>query len=69
MEFTDFIAAVAAGNLLTLCVVWGMRQFDKHDEAAPWTAYGAVIIPVLYILAALVLNEGLPPHFDALAPK
>ncbi len=69
MEFTDLISAVAAGNLLTLCVVWGMQQFAKHDEDAPWLAYGAVLMPMFLIIASLVLNEGLTPHFDALAPK
>lgn len=67
MGFHDFVAAFFAGNILTLAFVWGCVQFHRHDYKAPWLAYSAVLIPLLYMVAAVISTEGLPPQFDALA--
>jgi hypothetical protein len=52
---------------LTICVVWGAFQFHKYDYKAPWLAYAAMLMPMAYMVAGLMLTEGLPHQFDALA--
>lgn len=69
MSFFDLAIAVFAGNALTVWFCAGLWQFHKHDYKAPWWAYGAFLFPVLMALSVIYLNEGLPPHFDALAPQ
>lgn len=66
MGMFDVAASVMLGNLLTLCVVWAIVQFHRHDYKAPWLAYAAFMMPLLFLLASVVLTEGLPPQFDAL---
>ncbi|WP_434286309.1 hypothetical protein [Celeribacter sp. SCSIO 80788] len=56
MDLLDFAAAVLIGNLLTLCVVWGFQQFNKHDYKAPWLAYAAFLMPTLFIISSVYLN-------------
>lgn len=62
----DIASAVFLGNVLTLCVVWGASQFRAHDTDAPWIAYAAFILPILFMAFSIVITEGLPPQFDAL---
>jgi hypothetical protein len=69
MGLHDFIAAIFAGNLLAVGFVWGIVQFNRHDYKAPWLAYAATLMPLLYFAASLYATEGLPPHLDALAPQ
>ena len=60
----DFAAAIFFGNALTLCFVWGMVQFYRHDFKAPWVAYAAVMFPMLFLAASAYLTEGrLPPLY------
>lgn len=66
MDFTDFAAAIALGNIGTLSFLWGCVQFHRHDYKAPWLAYAAFLFPLFFILASVIATEGLPPHFDAL---
>lgn len=65
----DIASAVFLGNLLTAAHIWGWVQFHRHDYKAPWTAYGAFIMPVLFMAASIITAEGLPPQFDALASR
>jgi len=65
----DFAAAVFLGNILTVIFVWGCFQFHRHDYKAPWVAYAAFMFPLLFLLASVVVTEGLPPQFDALATR
>lgn len=65
----DFAFAVFAGNLITLAFVWGCVQFHRHDYRAPWTAYVATLLPMLLLGLAIIVTEGLPPQFDAIAPR
>lgn len=60
-------ADVMLGNILTISIVWGMFQFQRHDYKAPWLAYAACVIPVLMLLASFVATGNLPPQLDALA--
>lgn len=66
MGFSDFVAAVLTANLMTAVFAYGIIQFHRHDSDAPWIAYGAVLMPLLFILASVIVTEGLPPQFDAL---
>lgn len=59
--------SVFLGNVLTVAFVWGCVQFHRHDYKAPWLAYAATLMPIIYFLAVVVSTEGLPPHLDALA--
>lgn len=68
MEFLDFAIAVFIGNAMTLWFGWGLFQFHRHDYRAPWSAYGAVLVPVFIGLGTLFVTGPLPPHLDALAP-
>lgn len=56
------------GNTLTLCFVWGLFQFHRHDYRAPWLAYTAVLFPLGFLAISVLLTEPLPPHLDAIAP-
>jgi len=71
MEIADFVAAVFAGNVLTLCFAWGLREFSKYEDAvdAPWLAYAAVLMPLVGFILAMVANSGPPPYLDALAAQ
>ena len=59
--------AVFCANILTLCVVWAMTQFQKHDRDAPWLAYAAFLIPVFIALAGLISSGALQPQAAGLA--
>lgn len=63
----DIAAAVFLGNVLTVSFVWGCFQFHKHDYRASWLAYAAFAYPLIVLAAALIITEGLPPQFDAIA--
>lgn len=62
-------AGVLIGNILTLCVVWSMVQFHRHDYKAPWLAYAAFLIPAIMLAGEIISTAGLPPQFDALASQ
>ena len=53
--------------MLTLAFAWGLVQFHRHDYNAPWSAYSAVLMPIIYFAISLATTEGLPPQFDAIA--
>lgn len=63
------IAAVFIGNILAAAFVWGMARAARYktDSEIPWLVYAALILPVLFVLGALVTAEGLPPPLAALA--
>lgn len=70
----DIAAAVLIGNMFTALFIWGMIQFSRYDYQAPWPAYGAALAPILFAVICVVSWEikttgGLPPPFDALAPR
>lgn len=67
MNFLDLALAVFLGNAVTLAFAWSCSQFYRHDYKAPWLAYAAFLMPVLAVIGALLVTEGLPPQFDALA--
>lgn len=66
MDFSDFVGAVLAANMVTALFIWGVMNLNKHDTDAPWVAYAAVIMPLIFVAASVILTEGLPPQFDAL---
>lgn len=69
LGFTEMALAVAAGNMITLLFAWGLFQIHKHDYQAPWSAYGAVLIPIFLIVGNAYLNgaiaEQSPPTVEA----
>lgn len=67
MGFHSLVSAFFLGNVLTLAFVWACVQFHRHDYKAPWVAYAAFLMPLLYLAGGIYLTEGLPPQFDALA--
>lgn len=67
MDFHAYVSAFFLGNVLTLAFVWGCVQFHRHDYRAPWLAYAALLMPLLYALGSVIVTEGLPPQFDAIA--
>lgn len=67
MGFHSVAAAVFLANVLAVAFVWGCFQFHKHDYKAPWLAYAATLMPLAYMVIGLLLTEGLPPQFDAIA--
>jgi hypothetical protein len=69
MDVFDLGIAVFIGNALTAWFLWGCYQFHKHDEAAPWYAYGAFLIPLGMALLTLYLTGTPPPHLGALAAQ
>lgn len=69
MNFNDVAMAVFAGNLLTIWFLYGLWMFNKHDTEAPWSAYGACLIPIVMLMATFYLNGIAPPQFDAIAPQ
>lgn len=69
MDFANIIAAVFAGNVLAVGFVWGMLQFHKHDYRAPWLAYSAVLMPLMFCLLVWIATDGLPHQFDALVSR
>ena len=68
MGFHSIAGALFVANLLTLAFIWGCVQFHRHDYKAPWLAYAATLMPMLYMIGSLIVTEGLPPQFAALAP-
>lgn len=68
MSFVDLALAIFAGNAITACFLWGFSQFVKKDEAAPWTAYVAFILPLACVALTIAIAEPLP-QFDALAAR
>lgn len=62
----DLALAVFAGNAITLAFVWACFQFHKHDYRAPWAAYVAFTLPLLFVVATVIIADP-PPHLDALA--
>lgn len=71
MNIGFFIAAVFAGNVLTLALVWGVMEFRKFkDETeAPWLAYAAVGLPIAFAVVTFIAVGGLPPSLDAIAAR
>ena len=69
MGFIDFATAVFAGNLLTIWFGAGLWQIYKHDIKAPGWAFGALLIPLVFLATTLYLTEGPPPHLAAIAPQ
>lgn len=67
LRMLDFAASVFFGNVLTLSFVWACVQFHRHDYQAPWLAYAAFLMPLIYLASSIVLTEGLPPQFDGIA--
>ena len=61
LDFHAVVAALFAGNALTLAFVWACVQFHRHDYKAPWLAYAAFSMPLLYLIGALVVTEVFPP--------
>jgi hypothetical protein len=66
---TAIIAGVFVGNVLTVCFVAAIIQFQRHDYRAPWVAYAGFLMPLAFAAAVLASTEGLPPQFDAVAPR
>lgn len=66
MGFSDFIAAVFAANVATAAFLWACFQFHRHDTDAPWLAYAAFIMPLIFLIGSVIATGGLPPQFDAL---
>lgn len=62
----DIWAGVFLGNILTICFVWGCVQFHKMDYKAPWLAYAAVAMPLIFLAMNQISTGHLPPQFDAL---
>ena len=55
MTIIDTAAAVLIGNMLTVLFVWGAyHAFTRKEEDIPWSAYGAMILPVGIGIAGLV---------------
>lgn len=69
MGFSDIAFAVFAGNLITFAFGWGVWSLHKEGYRAPWSAYGAMLAPLVILMATLWITEGSPPQFDALAPQ
>ena len=67
MGFHEIAAAVMLGNALLLCMAWAMSQFHRHQHNASWLAYAAFLMPLAYLMTSLILTEGLPQSFGALA--
>ena len=67
MPFFGETASVLLANLLTLSFVWGCVQFHRHDYKAPWIAYAAFLFPLIFLIGGMIVTEGLPPQFDAIA--
>lgn len=67
LGFHAIAGALFLANVLTLAFVWGCVQFHRHDYKAPWLAYAAFLMPLLYLAGSVIVTEGLPPQFDALA--
>lgn len=65
----DVAAAVFLGNVLTLSCAWGFLQFHRHDYNAPWMAYWAVILPVLFLAGSVYLTAEPSPLLYALSPR
>jgi hypothetical protein len=63
----QIVGAVFCANILTLCVVWGMNQFQKPEREIPWLAYAAFLLPIFIALAGLISSGALQPPADGLA--
>lgn len=69
MDIDVLIVGVFAGNVLTLCVVWAAREFQKYkhrEHDAPWLAFAMMLLPTLYALSVFVTADP-PQSLDALA--
>lgn len=67
MDLLQSAIAVMIGNILTLCFIWGMVQFHRHDYKAPWLAYAAVTFPLFFALVAWITVQGPPEMLSAIA--
>ena len=66
MDIFDIAVAVFMGNLLTASIVWGFLSFSKHNEYAPWIAYCAFLLPIVFALGSLWATGLVPHQFDAI---
>lgn len=69
----DFVAAVFAGNIMTLSFVWGMSRIDKfkpgEESEVPWLVYAALLLPLTFMILVLIANGWTPPILDAVAVR
>lgn len=67
MDLIDLAVAVFIGNILTLSMIWGLKQFTtyKRDSDAPWLVFIAVGFPLFFAIASFLTTEELPPFLDA----
>lgn len=57
------IVGVFAGNSLFAWFLWGLRKLDVPDtQDVDWSAYQAVIVPLLIFGVLLWFTVGPPPH-------
>lgn len=71
IDFSTFVAAIFAGNLLTAAFLWGMSRASRYksDAETPWLVLGAIALPLLFLLGSFYLNLDLPPPLAALAAQ
>lgn len=69
MGFAEFIAAVFAGNVLTLAFAWGcvMASKSQSESDISWLVYASVFLPLVFVIMAGIATEGLPPFLAATA--
>lgn len=54
-------AAVMIGNMLTVWFVWGAyHAWKRAEEDIPWSAYGAMIVPLGIAVLSLLAAGALP---------
>lgn len=56
LAFENIVAAVMAGNIATVSMIWGMWMISKAERNggsptdAPWSAFIAILFPGIYML-------------------
>ena len=69
MDFTDYAAAVALGNFVSVSMLWGLYHLCKKDRdpdvgSLPFYAF---ILPVGFIILAFISTGSLPGTLGVLA--
>jgi hypothetical protein len=65
------MVGVFIANIMTAAFLWGMSVAGRHtnDSDIPWSAYAALLLPLIAFMLGLYVSSGLPPFLSALAAQ
>lgn len=67
----EIIAAVMAGNFMTVLFLYGAVQFTKKERVGEWSwiNWAMIAVPIFVLLVSLYFTAQAPQFLDAIASQ